>query len=103
MSARSRVLLDADIRLLVSSHIASGRLPAVVVCSALAGYGSGGMCIVCDRHIQRDETEYEVEAVSSPEVLRFHLRCHDAWQRECLEGAKRAGTPAADGASLCPR
>jgi hypothetical protein len=46
-----------------------------------AGPGSGASCDLCKRKIGTHEIEYEVELMvqSAPQLLRFHVTCHQEW------------------------
>jgi hypothetical protein len=49
-----------------------------------AGQGSGASCNLCKRPIGAHEIEYEVELMvqNAPQVLRFHVICHQQWAVE---------------------
>ena len=63
-----------------------GALPTDAEMRVWAGPGLGLPCAVCDRPIDRDDLEYELEFASElgtpPQPYRFHRRCHAAWQLE---------------------
>jgi hypothetical protein len=52
-----------------------------------AGHGTGQLCALCDKPIQRDEVEYEVEHHRLDDEIaqtsRFHIVCQSIWQLEC--------------------
>jgi hypothetical protein len=53
-----------------------------------AGSGTGATCNFCGSPIQAHEIEYEIE-LSPPltgRTLRFHFRCHQAWEAQGRHG-----------------
>ena len=70
-----------ELRRLVQSKIAKGRLPTLRLGEVVASYGGNDLCEVCDRQIGYHQVLYEVELSGWP-MLRFHLACHAAWQME---------------------
>jgi len=77
------VLPESELRARVVQRIESGRLPLVLSTHIEAGYGSGGLCVLCDQPIVADKIEYDVIDPRTGEALRLHFACHLAWQREC--------------------
>jgi hypothetical protein len=78
--------LESELRVRARESISQGRLPCQHAVRMWAGYGTGQQpCSLCDTVITRDEVEYEVEHPGSerPQVSRFHVLCHAAWQLEC--------------------
>jgi hypothetical protein len=77
-------LQDPTLRLHVRQLIENGQLPAVLSERIFAGYGSGRVCVACDRAITASQIEYEVEDSSQDRRLIFHMGCHVVWQLECV-------------------
>jgi len=84
---------ESELRERARQRIQDGRLPAVRVLRAWGGKGNGDRCSLCEQPIAPDDVLYEVEVLThgSTRGYQFHLKCHDAWQRECT-GAERAPT-----------
>ena len=81
-----------EIEAMVREHLQQGRLPRLINPYVKAGYGGvGANCEVCGREIQKHDAGYEVPNVNGPPFL-FHLRCHHAWQAECVRLQKEAVT-----------
>jgi hypothetical protein len=79
-----------QLQAMVRERIEQGRLPVVVDPYVKAGYGGfGANCEVCAREIQKHDAEYQVPNANGS--FLFHLRCHHAWQAECvrLQSKKR--------------
>ena len=69
---------------MVRAHLEQGRLPVLVNPYVKASYGGvGANCEVCAREIEKHDAEYEVRNANGHPFL-FHLRCHHAWQAECV-------------------
>jgi hypothetical protein len=82
--------LEQELRPIARQRIANGQLPRAVLTQVKDGCGSGRICSLCDKPIQPDEPEYEIERVeATAQTLRFHRVCHYAWQLECAR-AKRS-------------
>jgi hypothetical protein len=48
------------------------------------GYGTGLLCSLCARLIQREEIEYEIlHDDYGGRMFRLHLVCRSIWQLEC--------------------
>jgi len=82
--------LEARLRLIARGRIANGELP----CGApplrmWGGYGSGRICVVCDKAIGSADVEYEVEETIEGQVklMWFHIVCQSIWQLECARAA----------------
>ena len=77
--------LEAELRLIARARIASGQLPCEAVAQMWGGHGTGEPCALCDKPIQGDEIEFEVEerVEGSVQTLRFHMVCQSVWQLEC--------------------
>src|SRR5579872_5349859 len=77
--------LEAELRPIARERIANGRLPHVPQSRGWAGYGAGHVCALCDKPINRDEVEYEVEQRihGHKQTVRFHRVCEAVWQIEC--------------------
>jgi hypothetical protein len=70
---------ETALRLLAARKIEAGALPRAVPQTAFGGKGDGLSCSLCEQPIAASDYEFEY-AVSSGEIRRFHLRCHDIWQ-----------------------
>jgi hypothetical protein len=82
--------LEQELRPIARQRIANGRLPCEVLTRVKDGCGTGRLCSLCDKPIQPDEPEYQIERVgAAAPTLRFHRVCHYAWQLECAR-AKRS-------------
>jgi hypothetical protein len=76
---------EHELRLEVRRRIADRRLPSEPQLYLWAGAGDGQICSLCDRAIDSQQIEYEVQFTASPEVVhRFHRICHQAWELECI-------------------
>jgi hypothetical protein len=77
---------ESELRFEARNRMASGRLPREPEQSLWAGTGDGQPCSLCDRLIDAQQVEYEVEFVGDPRRLyRFHRVCHQAWELECIK------------------
>ncbi|HEY7929875.1 MAG TPA: hypothetical protein VID71_07685 [Steroidobacteraceae bacterium] len=80
--------MDEELKQLAKQRIASGELPCLRTARTWGSHGSGATCSLCARPIQAHEIEYEVAAddcggAAEARTVRFHLRCHAAWQAQC--------------------
>jgi hypothetical protein len=76
---------EPELRLEVRRRIAAGRLPCEPQADLWAGAGDGQLCSLCDRLIDSQQIEYELQFGANPEtVYRFHRICHQLWELECL-------------------
>ena len=74
------------LRLEVRRRIAAGRLPCEPQEYLWAGAGDGQLCSLCDRVIDAQQIEYELQFGTHPQVIyRFHRICHQAWELECIQ------------------
>lgn len=74
---------ETALRIEAQRRVADGRLPRTAPLYMWAGAGSGARCALCDRPIDPEQVEYELEFNSAPAtVYRFHRLCHDAWHLE---------------------
>jgi hypothetical protein len=74
-----------DLRARARQQVNSGLLPARVVETLTAGYGSSGKeCCLCGQVITPIEVEYEL-CGSGTESITLHIGCYAAWRDECLE------------------
>ncbi len=74
-----------ELRVMAARRISSGALPVAISHRLYAGMGRGVPCGVCGQHIEPDHVEYEVpDPRGGGGSINFHLRCHSAWQLECL-------------------
>jgi len=77
---------EHELRLEVRRRIAAGRLPCEPQAYLWAGTGDGQLCSLCDRVIDSQQIEYELQFSTHAEtVYRFHRICHQAWELECLK------------------
>ena len=89
-------LQDTALRMRIRALIEEGRLPVMLPKQILAGYGSGRVCVACDRPISGTQVEYEIEDDRNGHRLSLHLGCHVVWQIECARrSAAEPGSPAA--------
>lgn len=76
--------LERELRPIARQRIAKGQLRREVSARPWGGYGTGRPCSLCDKPIQPDEIEYEIESIEvAAPTLRFHRVCHYAWRLEC--------------------
>ena len=76
---------EHELRLEVRRRIAAGRLPCEPQAYLWAGAGEGNFCSLCDRVIDSQQIEYELQFGANPgTVYRLHRICHQAWELECL-------------------
>jgi len=74
-----------ELRLMAARMIGSGSLPVAISHRLYAGMGRGLPCGVCGQRIESEQVEYEVpDPRGGGGSICFHLRCHSAWQLECL-------------------
>jgi hypothetical protein len=76
---------ETTLRVNVRQRIEHGRLPGVRPREIAAGYGSGHICVVCDKPVSSKQVEYEVEDAGTGKRLHFHSECHSLWQSECTQ------------------
>lgn len=78
------------LRAMVMAALEENRLPLTVNGRVKASYGGvGSTCEVCGEAIQWDQIEYEATDARDRRPLSFHLRCHRAWQAECIRRAAK--------------
>jgi len=77
--------LEAALRPIARERIAKRQLPCEAPSKMWGGHGTGQRCALCDKPIQRDEVEYEVEGHidGAVQAFRFHVVCQSVWQLEC--------------------
>ncbi len=75
---------EERLRRQAQERIRQGRLPAQVPLRTWGGPGAGYPCCLCDLPITQGEIEFELQfgANPNPISLRFHSRCHVAWDLE---------------------
>jgi hypothetical protein len=78
--------LETELRLVARERIQQGRLPRVMPSRMWGGKGAGQCCALCDKVIQREESELEVEELvdGRVETYHFHVLCQSLWQLECV-------------------
>jgi len=76
--------LEEALRPIARERIAKGQLPRKEPSRMLGGPGSGQICSLCDKPIERYQIEYEIEQRgASAQTFRFHTACQSIWQLEC--------------------
>jgi hypothetical protein len=75
---------DEQLRWRAVEAIVSGRLPLAITTRLKASFGIGSTCCLCGQEITRSHAEYEVVDVRDGRSLVLHVRCHQAWQLECI-------------------
>ena len=63
--------LETELRLVARERIARGQLPCGATSRMWGGHGSDLPCALCDKPIQPDEVEYEVELRESGACTQF--------------------------------
>ena len=86
-------LRDHDLRVRIRGLIEQGVLPVMVPKQIAAGYGSGHLCVGCEKPITDTQVEYEIEGCRNGRSLRFHLGCHVVWQIECARASPTSSNP----------
>jgi hypothetical protein len=78
---------ETELRRVARERVASGDLPSEIISRMWASRGRGQSCSLCDRPIQNDEVEYEIEAdiAGAKGTFLFHWPCHAVWQLACVE------------------
>jgi hypothetical protein len=77
---------EHELRLEVRRRIAAGRLPREPQLYLWAGAGDGQLCSLCDRVIDSQQIEYELQFGTLPQIVyRFHRICHQAWELESIK------------------
>jgi hypothetical protein len=87
--------LEAELRPIARERIAMGQLPRETPTRMWGGKGTGQVCALCDKAIERDEVEFEVEhrIGETAQMLRFHLVCESIWQLETARAAQLSKQP----------
>ena len=76
--------LENALRPIARERIAKGQLPRQEPSRMLGGPGSGQLCSLCDKPIERYQIEYEIEhRETAVQTFRFHTVCQSVWQLEC--------------------
>jgi hypothetical protein len=76
--------LEEALRPLARELIAKGRLPRGALSRMWGGNGTGQLCSLCNKAIERFQIEYKVKHTDAlVQTLRFHTACLSAWQLEC--------------------
>ena len=86
-------LRDQDLRLRVRRLIEKGVLPVMVPKQIVGGYGSGHLCVACEKPITGTQVEYEIEDCRNGRRLSFHFGCHVVWQMECSRTSPTSNAP----------
>jgi hypothetical protein len=90
--------LETELRRVARDRMAKGQLPCVVPVQMWGGTGAGRLCALCDKTIEPNEMELEVEQRIDGEIypLRFHVACHSLWRFECGRGALKTSQARVD-------
>lgn len=92
-----------DLRARARQRVDSGQLPARVVETLAAGYGSSlKACCLCGEKITPIEVEYELSGCGT-EAITFHIGCYTAWRDECLERTQDGAEAEQSGSAAAPR
>lgn len=78
--------LEEKLRPIARERIAKGQLPCEVPSRMWGGRGTGKPCALCDRPIEWEDGELEVEervVDGAVQIYRFHIVCQSVWQLEC--------------------
>jgi hypothetical protein len=78
-------LSNEQLRTLARERLDDGHLPLAISRTLDAGYGSSESCVLCREPILALHTEYVIADPRTGKALLFHLRCHQAWQIECVQ------------------
>jgi hypothetical protein len=86
-----------DLRARARQRVDSGLLPARLVETLAAGYGSSRKaCCLCGETITPIEVEYELCGCGT-EAITLHIGCYTAWRDECLERTQESAESRASG------
>jgi hypothetical protein len=80
-------LPEPELTRLIREHIEEGKLPLIRPDHIEGRHGSREQCVACDRLIEPDKIEYDIDAGSGAR-LKFHFACYVIWQRECTARLK---------------
>ena len=84
--------LQEALRPIARERIATGHLPREESSRMWNGYGTGELCSLCDKPIDRYQLEYQIELEGATvQRFRFHTVCHSIWQLECAAPAAEIG------------
>jgi hypothetical protein len=76
---------EDELRVEARRRVATGRLPSEHPQYLWAGAGDHQLCSLCDRPIDPEQIEYELQFHANPRIpYRFHRICHEAWELECI-------------------
>jgi hypothetical protein len=76
---------ENELRVEARRRVAIGRLPSEHPQYLWAGAGDHQLCSLCDRPIDPEQIEYELQFHANPRTsYRFHRICHEAWELECI-------------------
>jgi hypothetical protein len=94
---RNRMSDQSTLRQKAREAILAGKLPHRRPERMWAGPGVGSPCTICDKPVERDEIEYELDFTPDHDdprqaTPRVHLRCFAAWEFFCryFEAAREA-------------
>lgn len=88
-----------DLRARAKQRVDSGLLPARVVETLAAGYGSSlKACCLCGQMITPIEVEYELCDCGTA-AITLHIGCYAAWRDECLERTQDSAESGQSGAA----
>lgn len=91
MPSESRIR-DTELQLRIAQLIGNGNLPRWMPARIGVDHGDGNVCVACDRHIAKDDIEYEIHDDRTGRHLNFHLDCCAVWQRECTRATHEHGS-----------
>ena len=79
--------LETELRRLARERIEKGQLPRIAPARMWGGKGAGRRCALCDKTIEAEEPELEVEQRIDGRVqaFPFHVFCHSLWRLECAQ------------------
>ena len=76
--------VEDALRPIARERIAKGQLPGKEPAQVWGGPGSGELCSLCAKPIERFQIEFEIEERGpTAQVYRFHSACLSVWQLEC--------------------
>jgi len=78
---------DAGLRDRILEALRGGKLPNRSPDRISGGLGAGGSCSICDRTVNGDELELQLEFATPerPDCYTVHLACYTAWKAKRLE------------------
>jgi hypothetical protein len=85
----------------VLEALRGGKLPHRSPDGISGGLGAGGACAICDRIVDADELELQLEFTKGerPDCYTVHLACYSAWKAKRQELESNPAAMAATGLS----